>query len=202
MNVISPLYRQQNQQLHELQSEFGTSSKKWARVVRYLADTYAPRNILDYGCGKQLLARQLPSLNIQGYDPAFTELSEAPEPADLVICTDVLEHIEPDYIQSVLDDLQRVVRGIGFFVISTRPATRTLPDGRNAHLIQMSGSEWLRLLTKKFDIAYYSDYLPSAKRRRWLIRRISRLTSALEFKLPKKGQCVVLVTPRAKTDSD
>lgn len=35
-----------------------------------------------------------------------------------------------------LDDLRRETRKAGFFAIATHPAEKTLPAGRNAHLIQ------------------------------------------------------------------
>ncbi|HET9469625.1 MAG TPA: hypothetical protein VFO24_00885, partial [Usitatibacter sp.] len=66
---------------------------------------------------------------------------------------DVLEHIEPECLDEVLDDLQRVTRKIGFFVIATREAEKTLPDGRNAHLIQEPIAWWAPRLEKRFTVS-------------------------------------------------
>ena len=51
-----------------------------------------------------------------------------------MICTDVLEHIEPDCLQAVLGHLRQVSREYTFVNISTRAAVKSLHDGRNAHL--------------------------------------------------------------------
>ena len=74
-------------------------------------------------------------LRIQHYDPAIPDWADAPEPCEMVACIDVLEHIEPELIGNVLDDLQRVTRSIGLFTMATMPAVKVLEDGRNAHLI-------------------------------------------------------------------
>jgi hypothetical protein len=70
----------------------------------------------------------------------------------MVVCTDVLEHIEPENVDDVLDDLQALTRRVGFFVIATRPAKKILEDGRNAHLIQHGLDWWLPKLWTRFHI--------------------------------------------------
>jgi len=69
-----------------------------------------------------------------------------------VTCIDVLEHIEPELLENVLDDLQRVVDKYGLFTIHTGPAQKILPDGRNAHLIQQPLAWWSEKLIKRFTI--------------------------------------------------
>jgi hypothetical protein len=70
------------------------------------------KKILDYGCGHGLLLRSVLSHNVglterqaQFYDPGIEKFSELPHPAHLVLCTDVLEHIEPECLDSVLEHL-------------------------------------------------------------------------------------------------
>ena len=53
-------------------------------------------------------------IDYRPYDPAFPEYGE-PRGADLVCCIDVLEHIEPDLLDNVLDDLARITLKHGFF---------------------------------------------------------------------------------------
>jgi hypothetical protein len=86
------------------------------------------------------------------YDPAIPEKAESPRPADLVVCTDVLEHIEPDHLKAVLKDLKRCVKRMGYFVINTGPARKTLPDGRNTHLIQQDREWWRNTLGRYFTV--------------------------------------------------
>ena len=57
------------------------------------------KTILDYGCGKakfqKLLFKDYKHINIVNFDPAIEEFSNKPSGSfDLILCVDVLEHIE------------------------------------------------------------------------------------------------------------
>jgi hypothetical protein len=69
-----------------------------------------------------------------------------PKPSDILVCTDVLEHIEPTLLDNVLDHIERLTREVALLVISCRPANAVLPDGRNAHLIIETPDWWLEKL--------------------------------------------------------
>jgi hypothetical protein len=167
--LISPEYAQLNHQLHETRPDYGTSGRHWADLVAALASAMASDlarsaardtravDILDYGCGKQTLAARLPTLDIRGYDPAMPGLQTPPEPADLVVCTDVLEHVEADCIDDVMEDLCRVTRYAAFVTVATRPARKTLADGRNAHLIVENLHWWRTRFLQRFDIVAGHD---------------------------------------------
>jgi 2-polyprenyl-3-methyl-5-hydroxy-6-metoxy-1,4-benzoquinol methylase len=114
------------------------------------------RSILDYGCGKGNLAVAMPDLAIREYDPAIAGKDGEPEPADLVICTDVLEHIEPNYLDDVLDHIRSVTAKFAFLNIATRPAVKTLPDGRNTHLIIRPQDWWRSRIEKFFEITEWA----------------------------------------------
>lgn len=150
--LITPEYRQLNKDLHATNSLYGTSGVKHVETVLKLAEGISTKSVLDYGCGKGLLAKGLP-FPVWEYDPAIEGKDELPRPADLVVCTDVLEHIEPDLIKPVLADLARCVKKVGYFVIHTGPAKKKLADGRNAHLIQQGRAWWEKVLGKFFDVA-------------------------------------------------
>ena len=152
---ITPEYLEQNRLLHAAGS-YGLGGKRWAQIVRNVCAKVGSRDVLDYGCGQRTLEGAL-DFPIRNYDPCIPGLDAAPQPADVVVCTDVLEHIEPDCIDAVLDDLKRVVRKAGFLVIANRPAKKTLPDGRNAHLIQEGVDWWLAKLRARFEIAYTKE---------------------------------------------
>lgn len=125
----------------------------YAHLIRAICNKYRPEELLDYGCGKQALRGALKiKEGYIGYDPALKGLDTPPNPADLVVCTDVLEHIEPDHLEGVLNDLQRVVKMVGFFAIHTSAAMHILPDGRNAHLIQEPLEWWLPKLMARFKV--------------------------------------------------
>lgn len=149
--LISPEYQALLRQKHTNASDWGSSSAALAPLVRRVIQDFAPLTVLDYGCGKQALARALPQYYIRGYDPGIPGIDAPPEPAEMVVSTDVLEHIEPACLDDVLDDIERVTSKICFLVVSTRRALHDLPDGRNAHLIVEPPRWWLPKLLEHFD---------------------------------------------------
>ena len=155
--MISEAYRELQTQKHAAGS-FGTSGQMYAPMVDSIAKRLKTTDILDYGCGKRTLESAL-GYFIRNYDPAIPELSDPPTyPADLVVCTDVLEHIEPEYLDAVLDDLQRLTRRFGLFSVATGPAQKTLADGRNAHLIQEDERFWLPKIVERFKLQQFNHY--------------------------------------------
>lgn len=147
---ITPEYLELNRQLHA-QGTYGLSGAQWAPTVLQLCTMLNSRDVLDYGCGQRTLEKAL-GFPIHNYDPAIEGLDAAPEPADIVVCTDVLEHIEPECLAEVLDDLKRVTKRTALLVIANRPAKKILADGRNAHLIQEGAGWWIPKLQKRFHI--------------------------------------------------
>ena len=112
--------------------------------------------LLDYGAGhnlslKENLKPQKP-FQYQAYDPGVPELAGEPDSAELVVCIDVLEHIEPDCLEAVLDHLAALTEKVCFCTVHTGPAGKTLPDGRNAHLIQKPAEWWLPKFMERFSL--------------------------------------------------
>jgi len=140
--TISAEYIKQNRLLHEQNPTYGVSVLNHLDTIKKLYEVTESKSLMDYGCGKGQLAKNL-DFPIWEYDPAILGKDNAPHPADLVICVDTLEHIEPDYLAATLTDLARCIQKIGFLVISTTAAIKTLPDGRNTHLI-VEGKDWWR----------------------------------------------------------
>lgn len=154
--LISPEYAALNIELHRLRAGYGSGGGQHALIVLSLAGRLQTQSILDYGAGKGGLAKALP-FSIQEYDPAVAGKRAPPAPADLVVCTDVLEHVEPDRLVAVLADLRRVTQGVGFFVIHLGPARKCLPDGRNTHLIQQDGMWWLGAVQEVFTVMSFTE---------------------------------------------
>jgi 2-polyprenyl-3-methyl-5-hydroxy-6-metoxy-1,4-benzoquinol methylase len=152
--LITDAYRKQQETLHE-NPDYGIASIAAAPLVSKLINQYGVDELLDYGAGKGNLARNLKvghSVQVQHYDPAVPDWADTPEPSEMVACIDVLEHIEPALLDNVLDDLKRLTKRIGFFTVSTSPAEKTLPDGRNAHLIQETPEWWLPKIMERFEL--------------------------------------------------
>lgn len=159
--LISAPYRALNAQLHQDNLGYGVGGGHYAPIVeKLLAKGQGTlRSVLDYGCGKGYLAHAL-SFPIWEYDPAIPGKDTSPRPADLVMCTDVLEHIEPDKLGAVLADLARCVQQVGYLVIHTGPAAKTLADGRNAHLIQQPRAWWEQQLGVYFRVSVVREVGP------------------------------------------
>lgn len=152
--LISEQYLEQNKSLHG-EGAFGISGYKWAPSVGWIIHHHQIGHVLDYGAGQQTLKNALKnrfSVQIDCYDPAVPELASPPSSAELVTCTDVLEHIEPENIDDVLEHLRSIASKLVFLVIPTGPAAKILPDGRNAHLIQKPVQWWLPKLLDRFDL--------------------------------------------------
>jgi hypothetical protein len=154
--LISEGYCLLNAELHKTSAHYGTSGRRYSQQVYDLALSMQTQDILDYGCGKSTLAAKLP-FEIKQYDPAVEKFSAPPSPADLVVCTDVLEHVEPERLDAVLGHLETLVKRVGFFVIATRPAKKTLGDGRNAHLIIEDAKWWLDVLWDRFKVTRFEN---------------------------------------------
>jgi hypothetical protein len=147
LKLISDEYRALQHELHS-RGNYGVSGQKWAENVRALASAYECDTVLDYGSGRGTLRQALalgpaPPFMIREYDPCIPEKAGMPQPADLVFCGDVLEHIEPEFLGNVLDHLRVLTLKIFYAVIATQPAAKYLADGRNAHLIIEGPAWWL-----------------------------------------------------------
>jgi hypothetical protein len=141
-DLTSPAYRGQLEGLRKARS-WGADGAKHTDAVANLITLYEPKTILDYGCGENKLAESLAPIRVSGYDPGIPERAKMPKPCELVVCTDVLEHVEPEKLDAVLDHLLRLTGRVAYVVISTKPANATLPDGRNAHL-SIHDADWWR----------------------------------------------------------
>lgn len=150
--LISAEYRELNARLHRESLAYGVGGGRYAGRVEEMARGMKTTSVLDYGCGKGYLGRAMP-WPIWEYDPAVPGKDDPPRPADLVVCLDVLEHIEPDKILFVLEDLARVTRQVGYFVVHTGPSKKKLADGRNAHLIQQPLKWWSKRIGIFFQVA-------------------------------------------------
>jgi len=158
--LISEDYRKMQAELHR-NPNYGVASVEYAPLVAQVMDTLRTSELLDYGAGKGRLGATLQEmlkrpLVIHHYDPAIPQWAQPPAPCKLVASIDVLEHIEPDLIDNVLDDLKRVTEGVGVFTVHTGAANKVLLDGRNAHLIQKPPSWWLPKFLERFELSTFN----------------------------------------------
>ena len=126
-----------------------------------MVDVMEIDHLLDYGCGHNLSLRETlkpeRAFKYQCYDPGVPEYAEAPVPAQMVVCIDVLEHIEPELLDNVLDHLEELTEEVLFATVHTGPAGKVLPDGRNAHLIQQPAEWWLPKFMERFTLKGFNQ---------------------------------------------
>lgn len=150
-------YLEQLRLAHKLHKWGGSAVGKIQDIV-YIMKILNITDILDYGSGYGCLKEEIEklhadlNLNVIEYDPGILDKSSTPKPCDLVVCFDVLEHIEPEFVDNVLDDLVRVTKKIGHYGISLETSTKFLPNGQNTHLSVHPVEWWEEKLIERFDI--------------------------------------------------
>lgn len=144
--TISKDYKLLNRDLHA-KPGYGSSGHYWTGHVVEIARALACTSVLDYGCGKATLGDYVKpfGLSYTPFDPA-TYPKRPKAPSDLTVALDVMEHIEPDQLGAVMDDLYTLTARALFLVVNTRASSKTLSDGRNAHLIVRDYEWWKRRL--------------------------------------------------------
>lgn len=143
--LASEDYRKQLQEKHA-GMKWGKHGHSHAPEVQALLMQLGGRSVLDYGCGQGTLAKALPGVKVFQYDPGVPGKDDLPKPADVVVCTDVLEHVEATLLSRVLQHIYLLAARGAYLVIATRPAREILPDGRNAHLIVRPPEWWLQMI--------------------------------------------------------
>lgn len=144
--------------LHDRTPAYGTGGAYFAPKIAEIAQENKVYSILDFGCGKGGLVRELDrhlvplgQLCVEGYDPFVKEFCRPPEHEfDMIVSTDVLEHIPEENLAEVFDDMLSYQPRLMFHVISNRKAVQILPDGTNAHKTVRDADWWLEELTNGF----------------------------------------------------
>ena len=136
----------------------GSSLLKHVPYLARIIKDYRVESVLDYGCGKATWWNyEYMRATFDGwlgkvtlYDPAVSKYDQLPEGRfDLVVCTDVLEHIHPDDTHEVVDRLIRYTRRHLFCCIALTPAKKTFPDGTNLHINLRSQEKWEKLFADR-----------------------------------------------------
>lgn len=139
---------EQYRALHAQGKFMGLSVMKFADDLASMIKGTGFETCLDFGAGgghqylpPHSLDKKL-GLDVTCYDPAVPGMDVLPRGQfDLVICSDVLEHIPedelPDFIKTVFSKASRLV----FFTVCCREAKKSLPDGRNVH-VTIKPLEW------------------------------------------------------------
>jgi hypothetical protein len=163
-HLSSDEYRAQQEAMHMMRRGYGGKGSKWADAVSWLCRLFDCGSVLDYGCGQGSLKHKLESAGarceVREFDIGIPSKRVMPSFADLVVCTDVLEHIEPAYLGNTLNHICRLTRKVALLSVALDPSNKCLPvldergcavrddDGDvkcgdvNAHLIQKPSAWW------------------------------------------------------------
>lgn len=152
--MISHHHKEIYRKIHAT-TPFGKRRKSPKHLEKFIYSV-EPSSILDFGCGKgnliETLKEEFPKITVNGYDPCNPNFDRSIDGmfVDLLISSDVLEHVEPEFIDDTLKYLSNKSKYI-YHLIALSPAKLILPDGRNAHLIQET-PDWWR--TKFLNLGY------------------------------------------------
>jgi hypothetical protein len=159
MAVISDEYKDLLKENHDQ-----AGAKKWGRsggrnfgdrVAEFIRKRKGIKTVLDFGAGQQSLEQRVKELEPEryaelvwtNYDPGIRGIDTPPtESFDLIISSDVLEHIEPVELPNVLKWIYEHHKYYQYHLIACDPCKSTLPDGRNAHLIVETPEWWFHRL--------------------------------------------------------
>lgn len=138
----------------------GSSLFKHVPYLARIVKEYRVKNILDYGCGKATFWNWEYSratinshdYSVTLYDPGVEKYNKLPDGRyDLVVCTDVLEHLHPDDTEEVVKRLVYYTRRHLFCCIALTPAKKTFPDGTNYHTNLHSQEYWKDLFHREVE---------------------------------------------------
>ncbi|MBQ9273560.1 MAG: glycosyltransferase family 29 protein [Succinivibrio sp.] len=143
-------------ELHAQDSGYGSSGVHFLDECCLFINSLKPRTVLDYGCGKGALIRRLshiyPDIEFIFYDPAIPGYSQLLiDKCDLIICTDVLEHIPQTELPATLERMAGLSENC-FLVLHHYAAGQLLPDGTNAHCTIKPPCWYHQLLLNFFDV--------------------------------------------------
>jgi 2-polyprenyl-3-methyl-5-hydroxy-6-metoxy-1,4-benzoquinol methylase len=133
--------------------------------IRKLAHEVGAKTMLDFGCGRGDAYRSPHKLHHQIglsredvtlYDPAFRPTAVLPTGTyDLVVCSDVLEHIPEHEVDEFVARLFSYAKKAVWASVCCRPAKKCFPDGRNLH-VTVQPYEWW---SEKFDQQSGADFV-------------------------------------------
>lgn len=153
MKITDSKYIEQYTLLHE-KKKYGASSELYYSWIKSEIEILKPKTILDYGCGQSklsnLIANDYIHIDVSKYDPSIPTFNNLiVKKYDLILCTDVLEHLTYDILDNILITIKLMTENV-IFVVNTQKAKNILPNGENAHTIIQNKEWWLLKLQTNF----------------------------------------------------
>lgn len=152
LNMNKEYIASEYRKMHEAKKFNGDSLGMHIPEIKKLIKLYDCKTILDYGCGKAKVHKKEKLGDVTLYDPYYEPHSKPPQGTfDMVICTDVLEHVPFDEVSQTLENLMGHADKVLFLVISTKPAKKKFTNGENVHLTVRPESWWDAMLISSID---------------------------------------------------
>ena len=145
------------------------------------------KSILDHGTGRGGLVKKInerfhPKIVAEGYDPGTKEFAEKPQKKfDVVTSIDVLEHIGRENLDATLSEIKQFTGQFFFFCIDLLPASKAVPDGRNAHFLIAPPEWWAQQLKIHFPIVTCIEVGRTKKGDRYPMHLFGCATSSMIF---------------------
>jgi hypothetical protein len=147
-DTISGSYAEQLGKEHD-GSKWGSTGARYSgrAVAEVIGSRPYLQTALDYGCGKGTMAQHFHDLEWTEYDPGVVGKQEKPRGRyDLVTCTDVMEHVEYEYIKDVAKELGDKTGKVLFVDIACYPTGKLFGEGpyegKDLHITLLSPNEW------------------------------------------------------------
>ena len=147
-------YIKQYKLLYKRKKNYGKTSIKLYDMLKKIINDLNISSVLDYGCGKSKLLdliKKNSEIKIFKYDPAIKKYSKLTKnKTDLVICTDVLQHVPLYDLDRVLKEIKSKGIYILFYIKCTNHKTK-LPNGTYANCTVYDKKWWLEKLSNYYD---------------------------------------------------
>lgn len=160
--AVSQEYKNAYEQLHKAPNMFpGRQTAIAFKYISPILSKYDCKTVIDYGCGKaeqyfKMALHKKWGVRLALYDIGVPEYAIKPTGTyDATLCIDVLEHLEEEAVLETLTELDQYAKKVVIASIATRPAKKTLPDGRNAHLTIKPEDWWVEQITKVAKNPWY-----------------------------------------------
>lgn len=147
-------YIKQYELLYKRKKNYGKTSIKLYDMLKKIINDLNISSVLDYGCGKSKLLdliKKNKKIKIYRYDPAIKKYSKLTKnKTDLVICTDVLQHVPLYDLDKVLKEIKSKGIYILFYIKCTNHKTK-LPNKTYANCTVYDKKWWLEKLSNYYD---------------------------------------------------
>ena len=151
-DTIGKSYQEQLGKEHH-GSKWGTTGAKYAGrdIVELLETRPYIKTVLDFGAGKGTMGAFIRDKGFDvewtNYDPAIPEYNQLPDRQfDLVLSTDVLEHVEPEKLPTVIKTLTSLTGKVLYSDIACYPTGKVFGEGpykgQDLHLIVEVPNWW------------------------------------------------------------